>query len=160
VAGSPVRNRGTGGWKLQEATLEVLPAEDRPLPHRAIAKLDKEATHRTVLLVPVQDTNCQNAERPEMPDRRRRPEMTDRRRHAGRCRLSESLEHCLGGLSSADTPDESTRPLVYRENDVSLILLSSSLFISIFQHNRGSTSSRDARCGRSSRKPSGRRSGR
>jgi hypothetical protein len=46
-----------GVWEFQEARLEVLPAEDRALPHRAIAELDEEAAHRPVLVVPVPDAN-------------------------------------------------------------------------------------------------------
>jgi ribonuclease HI len=42
-----------GGWKFQEARLEVLPAEDRSLPHRAIPELDEEPAHRSMLVVPV-----------------------------------------------------------------------------------------------------------
>jgi hypothetical protein len=40
------------------ARLEVLPAEDRSLPHRAIPQLDDDPTHRSVLVVPVQDPNA------------------------------------------------------------------------------------------------------
>jgi hypothetical protein len=31
-------------------------------------------------------------------------------------------ERCLGGLSSVDTPDESPRPIVYRENVLSMTM--------------------------------------
>jgi len=41
-----------GSW-LQEACLEVLPDEDRPLPHRAVSTLDEGS----VLVVPAQDAD-------------------------------------------------------------------------------------------------------
>jgi hypothetical protein len=43
--------------KWAEAHLKVLSAENRSLPRRAIPELDKEPTHRSVLVVPVQDTD-------------------------------------------------------------------------------------------------------
>jgi len=54
---APPAARQDGGWKFQEARLEVLPAEDRSLPHRAIPELDEEPAHRSMLVVPVQDAN-------------------------------------------------------------------------------------------------------
>jgi hypothetical protein len=50
--------RQDGGWEFQEACLEALSAEDRPLPHRAIPQLGEEPTYRSVLVVPVQDANA------------------------------------------------------------------------------------------------------
>jgi hypothetical protein len=47
--------RRDGGWKFQEARLQVLPAEDRSLPHWAIPQLHGVPTYRSVLVVPVQD---------------------------------------------------------------------------------------------------------
>src|SRR3978361_1508520 len=47
--------RQDGGWELQEACLEVLPAE---LPDRVIPQLDKKPAHCSVLVVPVQDANA------------------------------------------------------------------------------------------------------
>jgi hypothetical protein len=50
---APAAARQDGGWEFQEARHEVLPAEDRPLPHRAIPELDEEPACRSMLVVPV-----------------------------------------------------------------------------------------------------------
>jgi len=42
-----------GDRKHQEACLAVLLAEDGALPHRVVPLVDKEPTHRVVLVVPV-----------------------------------------------------------------------------------------------------------
>jgi hypothetical protein len=52
---APAAARQGGGWELQEARLEVLAAEDRSLPHRAIHQLDDDPDYRSVMVVPVQD---------------------------------------------------------------------------------------------------------
>jgi hypothetical protein len=44
-----------GGWWLQGARLQVVPAEDRSLPHRPVPEVDGEPAHHQVLVVPVQD---------------------------------------------------------------------------------------------------------
>jgi len=44
------------GW-FRGARLEVLPAEDRSLPHWAVPTLEEESAHRSVLVVSVPDTD-------------------------------------------------------------------------------------------------------
>jgi len=46
-----------GCWQLREARLEVLPADDRSLPHGATPSLDEERAHHSVPVVPVPDAD-------------------------------------------------------------------------------------------------------
>jgi len=48
---------GTVAGSSKEAHLEVLPAEDRSLPHRAVPPLNEEPAHRSVLVVSVPDAD-------------------------------------------------------------------------------------------------------
>jgi len=61
--GRSIRYQAGGGlWNgcgcLQEARFEVLLAEDRSLPHRAVPELDEEPTHRSVPAVFVRDADA------------------------------------------------------------------------------------------------------
>ena len=46
-----------GSWEFQEGRLEVLPAEDRSLPNRAVPSVGEEPTHHLVPVVPVPDAD-------------------------------------------------------------------------------------------------------
>jgi hypothetical protein len=46
-----------GGRQLQEARLEVLPAQDRALPDRTLPQLDDAPAYPVMLVVPVPDTD-------------------------------------------------------------------------------------------------------
>jgi len=49
-----------GGWEYQEARLEALPDEEMPLPHRAVSPVDEEPAYRSVLVVPVPDSDSRS----------------------------------------------------------------------------------------------------
>jgi hypothetical protein len=54
---APTEAQPDGSWEHQEACLEVLPAEDRVLPLRAIPELDEKEAPRPVLVVPIPNAN-------------------------------------------------------------------------------------------------------